>query len=117
MQDLNWPKLRNAIKRRLRYMVEPQDLADAVQEACGFAWIMIDDGTDPGLAVWKSVQRVLRGHTLTYDPAARERWEDSDYAGTLFYLKSRPGVSEYSARISAGGSHLSREEQLALAEK
>lgn len=126
MQEINWPKLRNAIKRRLRYRVEPQDLADCVQEACGFALLDIGDEWEDmvehygsaNLACWciarRAVGRVLRGQTFCYQPAARERWEDADYAGTLPYLLSRPGVSAYSQRISANGRHESADELEAL---
>lgn len=109
MEQLDWVILRNAIKKRLCHNVEPQDLADAVQDACGFAWQDVErNGLDRfesmKLACYciarRAVGRVLRGQTFCYEPINRERWEDADYAGTEFYLRNRPGVSEASVKMT-----------------
>ena len=79
--QLNWPRIRNAIRKRLRAHfriagLNWSDFDDAVQDACGFAHTSIIRGVCPGLAIFRSVGRVKRGQTLTYAPAARDAWEE-----------------------------------------
>ncbi|SFH97494.1 hypothetical protein [Planctomicrobium piriforme] len=99
-QIINWPRFRNAIRKRLKHAIPPQDLDDACQDACGFAIVDMDAGTDPGLAIFRAVSRVKRGHTLTYQPANRERWEqqvDEMYVALL-------GMSQATRRASQQGT-------------
>lgn len=101
VNELNWVKIRNACRKRLKTYFRSNDLDDAVQEAVAFCWREIaEHDTSIGLAVFRSCGRVRRGQRVTWQPQGRkERWEleinatrayraplsDDDYQG-------RPGL-------------------------
>lgn len=98
----NWPKLRNAIRRRLKQHwtvnhLPFSDLPDAIQDACGFAVESIQRGVEPGLAIFRACGRVKRGQTLTYTPANRAAWEE-----TPDWTRSPNGVGQATRRASRG---------------
>lgn len=101
---INWSRLRNAIKKRLRdhwrlNHLPWQELDDAIQNACGFAFESVRRGVAPGLAVFRSVGRVKRGQTFVYEPANRSErsWEErADFSRSL------NGVGAATRRASAG---------------
>jgi len=98
---LNWPKIRNAIRKRLKLRgLRSHALDDATQDACGFAILDIRSGTEPGLAVYRAVSRAAKGHTLTYSPKLSDRWEREYDRSCRGY--SPNGMSQASRRAAHG---------------
>ena len=101
VDDVNWTKIRNACRKRLKHHFHWNDIEDAVQEAAAFCWRNIAERETPiGLAVFRACGRVRRGQRITWEPqGSKPRWElelnatrtyraplcDEDYAG-------RPGL-------------------------
>jgi hypothetical protein len=100
--EVNWQRLRNAIRKRLRHHVRTTgrnwgDLDDMIQDACGFAFQSIQRGTPAGLAIFRAVGRAKRGQTLTYEPHNRASWEES-----FDPSRSANGVGAATRRAAAG---------------
>ncbi|QDT57299.1 hypothetical protein Pan44_53670 [Caulifigura coniformis] len=103
-EPVDWNRLRNAIRKRLRHHFRTNDrnwtdFDDATQDACGFAVAAITRGIAPGLAVFRAVGRVKRGQTLNWEPTKRSErpWEErADFSRSL------NGVSQATRRASAG---------------
>lgn len=70
----NWPKLTNAIRRRL--IGEHRTSEDDLQDALAFCWLETERETPVGLAVVRAASRVNRGQRVAYEPLGeRGRWE------------------------------------------
>ena len=96
-QNLNWPKIRNAIRKGLRRRQVDRDLDDYMQEACVFAWDLIGDGIDVGIAIHRAIGLALSGHQVAAEIIETSNWEDCPDM-------TRPlsGAGAYSRRAAAG---------------
>lgn len=101
--QFNWPRLRNAIRKRLKRhwtanQLPWQDFADAVADAVAFAFLSITErGTAPGLAIVRAVGRVKRGQTPFFEPKRRASWEQEPD-----WTRSPNGVGAATRRAARG---------------
>ncbi len=100
MDNLNWPMVRNAIRKRvIGLSIEKgwtqDDMDDALQDGCGFVLEALqDDETLPvPIAILKAVDHVRAGHSFCWHPYADvQEWEGANCpAMTWYYLQSLPG--------------------------
>lgn len=85
--DLDYAKLRNAVRRSLKRCYQGADLDDATQDATLLLLDYLECGVEPGLAVWRAARRInARRKAIPDQCEAGERWEQADYAGSLHYV-------------------------------